>query len=270
MNSTGALELELTAWGTAQASLDEAARMRKELPPWAPEGTPGHFLKHADEQTVVAVAAVDCAIRRGDLHLPDLRKRILIAAPRYMGRIAGAASLGRYSRGGGPSLSPHMIPQHSLHSVSGALSILLASRQPNLGVGGGDNALVEGFLTALTFPRSDESNGVLFVATAWTPEPVLDREAHCLNEPVCFAVALALRPAAGRASLGTLQLKSNVAGPGAIADVHETSLMGVPQLGRCLDSLASGSGRGLFGWTVPGSGTIILHVNLAASQLAAA
>jgi hypothetical protein len=270
MTIPGALTLEITAWGTVRASRTEATAMRKSLPAWVPDDTPGHFLKHADEQTVAAVAAVDQAISRGRLDLSDLRKRIIIAAPRYVGRIGGAASLERYGRGGGPALSPHLIPQHSLHSISGALSILLASRQPNFGVGGGDDSMVEGFLAALCAPRSDESSGVLLVATAWMPEPVLDRQANCLNEPVCYAMALAMQPAAGSGSLGTLQLQLSIAGSPAAGSERAASLLSVPRLCGCLDSLDSGFGRGVFSWTVPGGGTIVLHVDAAAGRLAAA
>ena len=71
MTLPSGLALELTAWGTAKANQAEAAAMRKELPPWVPEGTPGHFLKHADEQTVVAVAALDAAICSGQLDLAE-------------------------------------------------------------------------------------------------------------------------------------------------------------------------------------------------------
>ena len=53
----------LIGWGTARADLAAIAAMRKTLPAWAPKDTPGHFLKHADEQTVLAVAAVDQAIQ---------------------------------------------------------------------------------------------------------------------------------------------------------------------------------------------------------------
>ena len=270
MTSPDALALDLTAWGTARATSAEAAAMRKALPAWVPEGTPGHFLKHADEQTVVAVAALDDAICRGRLELANLRQRLVIAAPRYMGRIAGAASLDRYGRGGGPALSPHLIPQHSLHSVSGALSILLASRQPNLGVGGGDDSLVEGLLAALTFPGADQSSGVLLVATAWMPEPVVDRQASCTNDPVCFALALALQPAAAGLSLGGLQLKVGGAAPRHPLGGREASPLSVPRLCNCLESLASGYGRGLFSWSVPGGGALELHVHEAGSRMAAA
>src|SRR6185369_2658758 len=104
--------------------------------------------------------------------ISDYRRWVVIAAPRFIGRVAGGATLNRYCRGGGPAISPHLIPQHSLHSISGALSILLASRQPNFGVGGTGDSLAEGLLAALTGPQAD-CGGVWFVSTAWSPEPQL-------------------------------------------------------------------------------------------------
>src|SRR6187399_2186108 len=120
------LSASLLGWGTARADLAAIAAMRKKLPTWAPPDTPGHFLKYADEQTVLAVAALD-----------------------------------RFGRGGGPAISPHVIPQHSLHSISGALSILLASRQPNFGIGGTAESLAEGLLAALTFPANGRTGTLL-------------------------------------------------------------------------------------------------------------
>src|SRR5205814_8177737 len=55
--------LNLCGFGTARADLAAIAAMRKSLPAWAPKDTAGHFLKHADEQTVLAVAALDNAIQ---------------------------------------------------------------------------------------------------------------------------------------------------------------------------------------------------------------
>src|SRR5262245_33464524 len=109
------LSLWVTAWGSARADLATIADMRKSLPSWAPPNTPGHFLKHADEQTVVAVASVDQAIRSHQFTADDYSNWAILAAPRFVGRVAGATILERFTRGGGPAISPHTIPQHSLH-----------------------------------------------------------------------------------------------------------------------------------------------------------
>src|SRR5881394_3101144 len=147
MTHSGEACLHVSGWGTARADLAAIAALRKNLPAWAPKDTPGHFLKHADEQTVVAVVALDNAIQSRGSEIDEYRQWAIVAAPRFIGRMAGAVTFHRYSKSGGPSISPHLIPQHSLHSVSGALSILLATRRPNFGIGGTGPSLTEGLLT---------------------------------------------------------------------------------------------------------------------------
>ena len=269
MPGSDELALGLSAWGTARADLAEAAALRKQLPSWAPEDARGHFLKHADEQTIVAVAAVDRAIRGASLDMGKLRDWSIVAAPRFIGRLAGVTTLQRFSRGGGPAISPHVIPQHSLHSVSGALSILLASRRPNLGVGGGADSLAEGLLAAVTLPRSEAQAGMWLIATAWDPEPVIDLQGNCLNVPVCYAAALALQSAVGGSSLGSLHLET-LGSRSAAGAREKTSPVGVPQLCRSLDSLSTGFGRGVLRWPVPGGAELVLHIDAAKAELAAA
>jgi hypothetical protein len=255
MTSSDALALNLVAWGTVRADLVQAAMLRKQLPAWAPEGTPGHFLKHADEHTIVAVSAVDRAIREHGMDVHALREWSIIAAPRFLGRFAGAAALERYGRGGGPALSPHLIPQHSLHSVSGALSILLASRRPNLGVGGGADAIAEGLLAALTLPRTSHCPGVWLVATAWEPEPVLDLRGNCTNSPACYAAALALESAARVSSVGgvgRLEIEIDC----SPATGEEDSFTTVPELCRLLDA---GWVENSLRWRMPGGVAVILR-----------
>src|SRR5262245_34694195 len=93
MSEKSALSLSLVGWGTARAELASVAALRKSIPAWASKDTPGHFLKHADEQTVLAVATVDQAICSTNLDLEECRKWSIIAAPRFIGRIAGVATL---------------------------------------------------------------------------------------------------------------------------------------------------------------------------------
>jgi hypothetical protein len=196
----------LAGWGVAWADLPEVAAWRRVLPPWAPAQTPAHFLKHADEQTVVAVAAVDRVIEQGALPLEAVRQWPIVAAPQCVGRIAGAATLGRFARGGAPTVSPHLIPQHSLHSISGALSILLSSRAPNLGISGGAGAVEEGLLGLLTLMAGWNVPGAWLVGTAMEPEPQLSDEGQCINQPRAWAVALALDRQGAAAACGQLVL----------------------------------------------------------------
>lgn len=259
--------LSLSGWGTARADLATIAALRKSLPAWAPEGTPGHFLKHADEQTVLAVSALDQAICSSSFGVDHYRNWAIIAAPRFIGRIAGTNTLERFSRGGGPAISPHVIPQHSLHSISGALSILLASRQPNFGVGGTGDSLAEGLLAALTFPTTNCS-GAWLVSTAWDPEPQIDDLGHCLNAPVCHAVAFGFESAVQTAACGQLRLMVQN-GP---IESHQAVSWFKNAAGVCrsLTALTPGGPPVCFAWRLPWGSTIVLTAREVIAGLAAA
>src|SRR5690349_15082701 len=96
--------LQLRGFGTARADPAAIGAMRKSLPAWVPPDTAGHFLKHSDEQTVLAVAAVDQVICSAGLQADDYRDWAIIAAPRFIGRLVGTATLDRFARGGGPAI----------------------------------------------------------------------------------------------------------------------------------------------------------------------
>src|SRR4051794_4956209 len=258
--------LNLCGFGTARADLAAIAIMRKSLPAWVPQDTPGHFLKHADEQTVLAVAALDNVIQSSGLAPENYRDWAIIAAPRYIGRISGTTTLARYAKGGGPALSPHLIPQHSLHSISGALSILLSTRQPNFGVGGTGDSLAEGLLAALTAPLNGSGSillpqtaagsrrygggGVWLVSTAWSPEPQIG-DGGCQNGPVCHAVVLALEAAASSQSCGQLQLRTR----GSANDVFQS--LDAASLCQALAALDAGGRSERFAWHLPWGATIV-------------
>jgi hypothetical protein len=256
--------LHVSSWGTARADLSSVATLRKSLPAWAPKDTPGHFLKHADEQTVLAVAALDNAVQSAGHPISDYRRWVVIAAPRFIGRVAGGATLNRYCRGGGPAISPHLIPQHSLHSISGALSILLATGQPNFGVGGTGNSLVEGLLASISF-QNRGSQGAWLVATGWDPEPQLDDAGNCCNQPVCYAAALALDSAAQYGSLGRLRLLTDQQATGSSGAHHWNE----DAAGLCRRLAADGEDCS-FAWKLSFGGAIVCDVKKSAGRLRAA
>ena len=236
----------IEAWGTARVPLAGIAPLRKKLPPWVPESVAGHFLKYADEQTVAAVTAVDRAIQTHQIDLTKQRDWPIIAAPRFLGRVAGPAVIRGYDRGGPQSVSPHIIPQNSLHSVSGALSILLGSRGPNLGVGGGPESLDDAILAAFSLPGSSHGSACWLVATAWDPEPVADRDCRLLNEPVCHALAMTLQFAAASAGSGELTLRTSADNQAAhpSAGIHVSVAQFIKQLEQ-----PAGAGTFRLAWT---------------------
>jgi hypothetical protein len=258
----------LLAFGTARADAASINALRKSLPPWAPSDTPGHFLKHADEQTVVAIAALDEAIRALGGSAGRFQDWAIIAAPRFIGRLIGADTLDRYAKAGGPAVSPHLIPQHSLHSISGALSILLASRQPNFGVGGTAAAVTEGLLAALTCPAANCS-GVWLVITAWDPEPQVGEHSESSAAPVCYAVALGLERAAGSGAYGRLRLRTG-AQRHVDRDLHARWDCDAAAICRRLAALIPGGPTTRFAWRVAGSASLVLEAREAIAGLRAA
>lgn len=200
------LKVGIDAWGYSRLTADEIAGLRKVIPAWAVADAPGHFFKYSDEQTIMAVQAISQAITRLDMDLSLQSDWAVIAAPQFLGRIQGANMFHRFLRDGAPGVSPHMIPQHSLHSVSGAISVLMKCHGPNLGVGGGPGAVDDAMLTAATLFESGGPSGSWLVCTAWDPEPLPSRDGKCVNEPLCHAFALAIKPAEEVANFGTLQI----------------------------------------------------------------
>lgn len=199
----------VAGWGTARMTCGQIGLLRREVPTWAAPDLGGNFFKYADEQTIVAIRAVAAAVEQQELSVPDLTTWGVIAAPRFLGRAASAHTIARYLRGG--NCSPHTIPQHSLHSVSAALSILLGTHGPNVGVGGGPRAFEDGLMAGLTLFSQCEAPGCWLVATEWSTEPHVDAEGNCVDDAVCSAVVLAITPTITAASCGSLRLGPRLA-----------------------------------------------------------
>jgi len=256
-------EIGIEGWGYARSSLTEIAPYRKSLPPWASEEAGHLFLKYADDQTVMAVRAIDRAFAAGFVTPEEQRDWSVIVASQYLGRQACAVLLNRFQKCGATGVSPHIIPHHSLHSVSGALSILLGSRGLNVGIGGGTGALSEGLLAAEDFFALDQSQGAWLVATGWDPEPVLDAEGKCLNEPVCHAVALALRPGTSADDRPRLTRRRD---PSA-ACVAKPNQPGLSDLIDFLERRESALPMNRLAWQLPSGEVLALEVGSRATSL---
>ncbi|MFM7136766.1 MAG: hypothetical protein ACKO1M_06820, partial [Planctomycetota bacterium] len=128
---------------------------------------------------------------------PDLSRHAVVAAPCQSGRLAAARTLALLPSGGAVTVSPHVVPQCSLHSVAGAVSVALGMHGPHLGVGGGADALAEGLLAAATLliHGDPECTAAWLVATDWDEEPVLGPAGDPQGDPVCRALAVQLVPA---------------------------------------------------------------------------
>jgi len=184
----------VAAYGVVEARLAALPALR-EQPGWPPERKiPPRFLRHADEQTVVGLAAVLRAMQQPPLAQQCFDDWGVVAAPHFPGRIGGATAMAKFQQEGPATVSPHVIPQHSLHSVSSTISIALAMHGPTFGVGGGPEALAEALSVAMTFFQHGCWPGLWLVLTQWEPEPLPDGLGSSTIDALCRGVALALVP----------------------------------------------------------------------------
>jgi hypothetical protein len=168
------------------------------------------ILKHADAQTVSALAAVFQAIHHYGLSETDITQWGVLAAYTYLGRAALADNLQRLAVEGAWGISPHFIPHHSLHAISGTISQALKIHGPNLGIEANPTGIAEALTVAATFLANDALPGLWLVLTAYEPELIPeDPELHVAGKvtmPPCVALALALVPDIDRGHLFMLRL----------------------------------------------------------------
>ena len=200
-----AVRCAVVGYGAIQATADQLPGLRQNPGPQPGPPLSPSFLKHADEQTVVAMAALFQAIDRHTLAGTCFTDWGVLAAPRYLGRITTVQALQRFAAEGAWGISPHLIPHRTLHAISGTISQALQIHGPNLGVGGGPNADVEVMRVAAAFLTNQDLPGVWVVMTGWNLEPILQPHPVPGSQPspstngyhpvpVCQAVALALTP----------------------------------------------------------------------------
>jgi hypothetical protein len=178
-------------------SAAKLAAYRRSPGPW-PDGwgplSPGS-LRHADDQTIAALAAILDTIHA----LPEQSRASydswgILVATRFLGRSQLVVALDRFRSEGVWGVSPHLIPHYALHSPSGSLSLALGIHGPNLGIGGGSFAASEGILAALSWLEGGHVPGLWLVITEWSPEHGLDSDGQPAQECWCQALALVLEP----------------------------------------------------------------------------
>lgn len=188
-----------------EATLAEIPGLRDQPVPEGVPALPARFLRHCDEQTVVGIRAVLAAIAAHPEPRPTFADYGVVAAPCQAGRIATAQSLAMLRTAGGVAVSPHIVPQCSLHSLAGAVSVALGMHGPNIGTSGGEHAVSEGLLTSLSLLAGnpitgDSPPGIWLLVSGWTQEPLLDATGKpdcspltdARSGPICRAVAVAL------------------------------------------------------------------------------
>ena len=192
-----------------EATLADIPGLRESAVPQGVPALPHRFLRHCDEQTVVGLRAVITAIASIAEPRPSFTDYGVVAAPCQSGRIATAQSLAMLRTAGGVAVSPHIVPQCSLHSVAGAVSVALGMHGPNIGVSGGRHAVSEGVFTSLSLLAANASlPGVWLVVSGWTQEPALDDSGKpscstthdARSAPICRALAVAITAGADAAA----------------------------------------------------------------------
>ena len=164
--------LPVVAFQAIEVPLAAVADLRAVPDPEGSPPLPKRFLRHADEHSVLAVRAVQETI--ADIAGINCRGHGVIAAPCQAGRIGSSRTLTQYAEGGGATVSPHIVPQASLHAMAAAVSVGLGMHGPSLGVGGGATALAEGLLTLAALVDAPNVEAWWLVGTQFVGEPLLD------------------------------------------------------------------------------------------------
>jgi hypothetical protein len=173
--------------------------LRQRPGPGVGEHLPANFLKHADDQTVVALSAVLQAIQHFRMADTCFTHWGIVSAPCFLGRSALVAAQQRFAVEGAWGMSPHFIPHRTQHAISGTISQALKVHGPNFGAGGGPSSPIEALLAAAVLAQGKDVPGVWVVMSGWNPEQIPDPTGRTDPQAVCTAVALALTDArAGR------------------------------------------------------------------------
>jgi hypothetical protein len=187
--------LGLAGWATARAVPEEIDALRKSPVLPLDRDLPPSYLKNSDDQTVLSLSVLGRAMRSLGEPSASYREWGIVAAPVFFGRWGTFQSLVSYRQDGAWGITPHMIPHHSLHAVSGTISQALGIHGPNFGVGGGASAAGEAFLAAATMISENVLPGLWVVLSGHEPECVpKTKNADGQTAGACLAAALALKP----------------------------------------------------------------------------
>jgi hypothetical protein len=195
------------------------------------EKLPISMLRHAEDQTLVALHAVLEARAQPGCAGLSFTDWGVIAAASFFGRMNIAMAVQRFQQEGAWGVAPHLIPQQSLHAVSGTISQVLKTHGPNFGVGGGANSAPDAFLLAAAMMADGTLPGLWLVLTGHVEERIPAANGAHSIAPDCIAVALALT--ANSPANGTLHLSI-----GARAASDDLALLPLLDVGLLADDLA--------------------------------
>jgi hypothetical protein len=183
----------VAAHATLRASAELIAQLRRQPCHIGNQPLPATFLKHAEDQTVVALTAVARALSRSGWEGRSFADWGVVAAPNFFGRAGMAQTIHRFAEEGAWGISPHLIPHQSLHAVSGTISQALKIYGPNFGIGGGPNSGSDAFLLAATLLTDERLPGLWLVLTGHEQELIPTPHGQpAAPPPLCEGVALAI------------------------------------------------------------------------------
>lgn len=189
------LECAVTAHTTARFSIDEINALRKQS-----DALPGALgnavLRHADEQSLAALAAVQCTIGQFHQRPADFSNWGVVTSSRYVGRSVFAQLLQRYASEGPWNVSVQIVPNRSLHSPASLVGQALGCHGPCVGVGGGSDGETDAWITAsMLLDQQSSLEGIFLIFTGWDPDFPIDADGVPLVETHCTALVLALQAA---------------------------------------------------------------------------
>jgi hypothetical protein len=172
----GSIELAIVAHSVAKlGSLELAALRQHSIERFSARLRP-QLLKHSDDQTLAAVAALAGAI--GELeslgHGEGFADWAIVSSTRYLGRAAFAGVIDKYQIDGPWGVSVQVIPHTSPHAIASTLSLALDSHGPCLGAGAAPGEEAQALLSAATLLQRPEVAGVWVVFSGESPHQSAD------------------------------------------------------------------------------------------------
>lgn len=197
-------ELAVAGWHAVRLDATELAALRKATEP-LPPGVQAPALKHSDDQTVAAFAALCRAMPWPELAGMDYQSWAIVAASRFIGRVAVVGTIDKFNNEGPWGVSMQVTPHHTVHAISSTLSLALGCHGTCIGAGGGPADEASALLAAVSLLRRPGVGGLWLLFTGWVPEMLIDRTGRPTAETHCVAAALALRPSAVAAAMSPQQ-----------------------------------------------------------------
>jgi hypothetical protein len=158
-------------------------------------------LKLADEQTVLAFAAVVNAMERGRLSPTGFGDWGILAGPRYFGRARVAQIIARFQKQGARSVAPLGIPTLSQHAIASTIGLIFGSHGPVFGVSGNPGQWPEVILDAMSMLAIHDCEGIWAVTTGFEPEPTPDLTGQVVGPTAGIGIAFAITPGPARGRL---------------------------------------------------------------------